>query len=248
MPRSSGLGMKERLDPRAAKGEGGTLRRALSLLPPLLLFLSFAVGDGISLSFALLFAVLLHEGGHGAAFFLLGAGVPGLAGARGGFLLTGARPLSPREEALVAAAGPLANLLAAAGFLLLTALSAAKEWCFCVFAIQLLTALSNLLPLESTDGGRLLSLLSGALFGERGRRGCRLFFHLLAALLFFGGGYLYRAGRVGLSLPVFGAYSLLRATEGAQGRRSIRENTGEFPRFPPENRDFCGLNGKNTEK
>jgi hypothetical protein len=117
-----------------------------------------------------------------------------------------------------------------------------------VFAVQLLTALSNLLPLESTDGGRLLRLFACALFGDGGKRGCRLFFQLSAIFLFFVGGYLYRAGRVGLSLPVFGAFSLLRATEGTQGRRSIREKPREFPRFSNKNRDFCRLNEKNAEK
>lgn len=206
------------------------------------------MGDGISLFFILLFSVLLHEGGHAAAFLLLGAGAPRLGGAAGGLLLTGARPLSPREEALVAAAGPLANLIAAGVFLLLIPCVTAKEWCFSVFSVQLLTALSNLLPLESTDGGRLLCLFAGALFGDGGKRGCRLFFHLSAMFLFFAGGYLYRAGRVGLSLPVFGAISLLRATEGAHGRRSIWEKPREFPRFPNKNRDFCRLNEKNAEK
>lgn len=240
--------MQTRRDTSSARGARQNFRRALSLLPTALLFLSFALGDGISLFFILLFSVLLHEGGHAAAFVLVGAGVPRLKGAAGGLLLTGARPLSPREEALVAAAGPLANLAAAGVFLLLIPGVTAKEWCFSVFAVQLLTALSNLLPLESTDGGRLLRLFACALFGDGGKRGCRLFFHLSAIFLFFVGGYLYRAGRAGLSLPVFGAFSLLRATEGTQGRRSIREDLREFPRFPPENRDFCRLNGKNTEK
>lgn len=225
----------------------GRARELLSLLPTVLLLLGFAVGNGPSAFFLLLFAVLLHEGGHAAAFCLLGAGIPRLKGERGGLLLSGSRPLSPREEAAVAAAGPLANLLAAGGFLFLFARSPHGEWCFTVFTLQLLTALANLLPLEETDGGRLLRLAAGALFGMAGRRACHFFFLLLSALLFFLGGYLYGAGKVGLSLPLFCALTLLRTTKGADGSGRIWKKPREFSRFRPENREICGLNEKNTE-
>lgn len=208
-------------------------RAFFSLLPTLLLLLGFAVGNGPSAFFLLLFAVLLHEGGHAAAFCLLGAGVPRLTGERGGLLLTGCRPLSPGEEALVAAAGPLANLLAAGGALLLFAHASHGEWHFTVFTLQLLTALANLLPLEETDGGRLLSLGACALLGERGARGCHLFFVALSVFLFFAGGYLYSSGKVGITLPLFSAFTLLRTTDrpkeaGGYGRnREVFQDFGQ---------------------
>lgn len=143
---------------------------------------------------ALLSAVLLHEGGHLLAFFLLGEPPPRPTAVLAGLTLSPTRTLPYRHELLIAAAGPLSNLLFAlplllfgsgAGLLLL-------GW------VHLLTALVNLLPLPGCDGGRTLfsllalflplriaeavfSLLSLAVF-------FLLLFSFLFLLLFEGGG------------------------------------------------------------
>ena len=71
--------------------------------------------------------------------------------------------LSYGEEALVALAGPLVNLLAAIGggiFILLSGISrgggGAADGAAVIAAVNLLTALSNLLPVRGYDGQKLL--------------------------------------------------------------------------------------------
>ena len=97
----------------------------------------------------LLCATALHECGHLAAFLLLGEPMPALHFGRLGLQLQAARPLSMRAECLTALAGPAVNLLCA-GLL----------WLLCgpgvPAALHLLTALGNLAPIDSLDGGRVL--------------------------------------------------------------------------------------------
>ena len=70
------------------------------------------------------------------------------------------RPLSFRAEGIVAAAGPIANLTAAAIlFLLVPLLWGAREYLVFSAVLQLSSALWNLLPIADLDGARILSCL-----------------------------------------------------------------------------------------
>ena len=98
-------------------------------------------------------AAIIHEFGHCAAHFLIGAGTALPHASLCGFGLLPRRMLSYKEEIFVAAGGPLANLLT---FLLLLPLYP-SEWAEPFALINLLCAASNLLPVKSYDGYRILS-------------------------------------------------------------------------------------------
>ena len=98
-------------------------------------------------------AALIHEAGHCAAHFMIGAGTALPHTSLLGFGLLPRRLLSYKEEIFVAAAGPLANLIA---LVLLLPLCFSEE--ARLFAlVNLLCAVSNLLPVKSYDGYRILS-------------------------------------------------------------------------------------------
>lgn len=100
----------------------------------------------------LLCATALHECGHLAAFLQLKEPMPALHFGRLGLQLQAARPLSMRAECLTALAGPAVNLLCAALLCLLCGPGLPA-------ALHLLTALGNLAPIDSLDGGRVLRVL-----------------------------------------------------------------------------------------
>ena len=104
----------------------------------------------------LLLALLCHEGGHVAAFALVGEGVPRLLPVSGGFRLVSPATLSYRAERLVALSGPAANLLPG---LLLLFFGAGDPYAAEAGRIFLGTGLSNLIPIADHDGGRVLFCL-----------------------------------------------------------------------------------------
>lgn len=108
-------------------------------------------------------ATLLHEGGHLFAFAALGHPLPHPRAVLLGLTLTPRTPLSYRHEAIVAAAGPLANL--ALALPLLTLLDG--EGTAALGTVHLFCALSNLLPLGGSDGGRICTAILHLLFPVR---------------------------------------------------------------------------------
>ena len=98
-------------------------------------------------------AAVIHELGHCAAHFLIGAGSTLPHASLCGFGLLPRRLLSYKEEIFVAAGGPLANLIA---FLLLLPIFSLERGRLFAF-INLLCAASNLLPVKNYDGYRILS-------------------------------------------------------------------------------------------
>ncbi len=113
-----------------------------------------------SVGFALFFfsSVALHECGHLFAFLLLRQPAPAFRARRFGLLLTPQSSLlSYGQELLICAAGPFFNLLACAALLPALRAGMASEANFCHFALHLLNALFNLLPISGFDGGRMLS-------------------------------------------------------------------------------------------
>ena len=140
----------------------------------------------------LLSAILLHEGGHLLAFYVLGEPLPTLSAALAGLSLDPHRPLSYRHELVIAVAGPLANL---ALFAIL--LVSGRTELLPLAAVQLLAALSNLLPLGRSDGARILLCAASLLLPLRPAElvtrtlsllvFCPLLFFLLYLLLLDGG-------------------------------------------------------------
>ena len=155
----------------------------------------------------LLLALLSHEGGHFAAFFLFGAGVPRIRPVSGGFRIASPKPLSYRGELLVALAGPAAGLIPGACLLLFgTVCPYAAE----AGRIFLGTGLSNLIPIADHDGGRaLFCLLAPRIGTAKGERIAAFFSYLsLFVSLFLSFSLLYAFG-AGFYFTVFCLFSLL---------------------------------------
>lgn len=192
------------------------------------LLLLFAFDTPVIACMTLLCA-LWHEGGHLLVLSRLGV-TRRFSPRLNGLVCTPERPLSYREEAAVAAAGPAANLLFALLSLLLLPLGHAffLTLAFC----HLMTALSNLLPLEGYDGARILS----ALLSLHGRDPYGLLsvtsFALSVLLLFLA---LYLVGKCGEGYWLLGVFlfSLLYRL-----RRGLLKN---FLRFREENGDFTRI-------
>ena len=104
----------------------------------------------------------LHECGHIAAYAYLWHRLPLLELSPFGICLRlRGQPMTARQELLLAAAGPLANLLACAAVLLFmrgAGYSYGGYWFACC---NLLVGGSNLLPLPGLDGWRIAGALHG---------------------------------------------------------------------------------------
>jgi Zn-dependent protease len=122
---------------------------------------ALAVAVSIALGVALGGSVLAHELGHCLAARMLGMPV---AGVRlyllGGVSELGRVPRSPRDEAVIASAGPAVSLLLAGGCgLVLTATTRGTvSWLLVLLLAlsNLVIAVFNLLPALPLDGGRVL--------------------------------------------------------------------------------------------
>ena len=167
---------------RRAPGGRTLIIRALEWLSRVLMMLFWIsvmlAFDSVYTAVCTLLAAVIHEGGHIAALYTVkrrrarggtsvrggrdGRCAGGLSAAINGFRIeTGY--LSYGEEAFVAFAGPLINLLAALFcgiFILLSGISRrggqAADGAAIIAAVNLLTALSNLLPVRGYDGQKIL--------------------------------------------------------------------------------------------
>ena len=138
-----------------------TVRLNLLLAPAVALI--WAWRPGLAARYlALLATLILHEMGHALVSL-------GLGGRRASISISPVfgwalvERLAPRREALVAAAGPAANLLLAGGLALAGAgldfdLGGAAPADLALTA-SLLMGVANLIPLPPTDGGRILRAL-----------------------------------------------------------------------------------------
>jgi stage IV sporulation protein FB len=216
------------------------LRRALApvrgggrvrLHPLFLLLMAAALAAGLWQPAVVLFLlVALHELGHAAAAQHLGytveevsllpfGGVAKLGYGRMGFV--------PRHEALIAAAGPLVNLVMA-GFA--SAMAAVGWWneafAETVIEINLWIAVFNLLPALPLDGGRVLRAARSRRVGyERAtREAIAMAFALSAALLLFGTAALW-AGYPHLGVLALGVFLLVSAW---RERRQVQMDAVRF--------------------
>ncbi len=219
--------------------KNGLLRKVTNHLPPFLFPAASAAlllaAEPTGYALFLFAAVTLHECGHLAAFLMLGEPLPLFRGREFGLLMTPrTEMLSYGREIAVCAAGPLMNLLTAAA-LLPSLRGGGSEASFCFFAINLLTALFNLLPITGFDGGRLLSALlplllppnTAHLFATLFSFSFSLLFYFAALFLFFFGN--------GSSYPLLLGFFLL-ATELLRHREVFLafgrkcEKTRDFPK------------------
>ncbi len=211
-------------------------RRALSFLFPAAVVLLLLVREPMGYALFLFAAVLLHEAGHYFAFFLLGEPPPALSGRAGGLLFTPrGGTLTYGRELVIAAAGPLFNLFAALALIPAIRGEGVREASFCFFAINLLSALFNLLPLSGFDGGRVLFCLTSMLLSpDAASRFCDVISGVFVLLFYFSALFLFLfSDGFGYSFPIsllllYGEAKRTGIISGEFG--SIREKNGDFAR------------------
>ena len=105
-------------------------------------------------------SLLLHEGGHMLAAALLGVPVREFGLEIRGAYVRRAHSTRRRDEILIAASGPLMNLLVVVPLILVPRLGFQLAIC------NLALGVVNLLPLPSSDGMRILRNLSGSTISD----------------------------------------------------------------------------------
>ena len=176
----------------------------LSLIFWALVLLGF---NSIWVAVLTLISAVIHECGHLLGLWLIGRPTPTLRAVVSGFRIKIPELLSYKEELVVLSLGPLMNI--AVGSLLL--LLWHGNFLFTFALINLLTALSNLLPIETYDGYRIAEAIVG-LFSlshkaVRVLRGLSLIF--IVFMTFFS---LYLVLRVGSGFWIFAIffYSMIK--------------------------------------
>ena len=100
-----------------------------------------------------LICALIHELGHIVALCIMCGGF-NLKTVANGLRLRAAPQISYKNEIIISAAGPVANLLM---FTVLFPFYSYNEYLLSFGVINFMTAISNLLPIESYDGYRIIS-------------------------------------------------------------------------------------------
>ena len=137
--------------------------RILPVLFWLLLMLAF---DSPYITIATLLAAALHELGHISVMLILSCGNEGTMprAVISGFRLRPSRLLSYKEEILLAAGGPLFNILTCIALLFFRGTGGGY---FSIFALlNLLTAISNLIPIKGYDGYRIIRCFAAERLGD----------------------------------------------------------------------------------
>ena len=111
---------------------------------------------GLPLGALLLASLLLHEAGHMITATFLNVPVREFGLKLGGAYIRRAYATRRRDEILIAASGPLMNLLVVVPLIFLPRMGAQLAMC------NLMLGVINLLPLPSSDGQRILRNLSGS--------------------------------------------------------------------------------------
>lgn len=147
-------------DGRAAQRIG----HILIWLPTLLWAAAISYFDGFGSLISLALAAAFHECGHLLAYSSLGLAPPRLIPVARGIRLRSPDLLSYRDEAVIAAAGPAANLIGWGAGLVL---GRAYPWLSSWGEMHLMLALSNLIPLSGMDGERLFACLIAGRLSDR---------------------------------------------------------------------------------
>ena len=142
-----------------------TRRRRWKLLPdlplPALFWLALLLAlYGTGLVRLSLLCALLHESGHVAVYLALFRRLPRLKVSPTGICLSMRGVLLPSQKALLlAAAGPLMNLLCCASAIFWMELAGYRYRGYWFAAVNLLLGTVNLLPLPGLDGQRIVEAL-----------------------------------------------------------------------------------------
>jgi Zn-dependent protease len=185
--------------------------RALKLfeliLPAILWMLLLFGFDSPPLAISTLIAAALHELGHISYLIFHGNGISLFAARANGLRLYPLRTLSYREEAAFAAAGPFANLIFAIIFFLISKVFG--EYFLLLSVINVMTMLSNLLPIEGQDGYNLLLAIFAEKYDSAERILRRISFFFSATLSFLA---LYLIEKLDTGYWIFALFSIYAYT------------------------------------
>ena len=132
----------------------GGMVRALSLLFWVLIIFAFNVPYVAVLT---VLSALIHEAGHLIPLVMMGKYKKPPRSTLSGFRITVPEVLSYNDSILVLVFGPLANIISAL-LLYLASLKYGEYW-FVFALLNLLTAISNLIPVKGYDGYKILEVL-----------------------------------------------------------------------------------------
>lgn len=151
----------------------------------------YGFDDGVTAGVTVI-AALIHESGHVAYGMMKGIKAP-VKGKLNGFRLSARGSISYNEELVRYAAGPLANLAAAAASLPFICEATGYAVTFCT--VNLLTAVSNLLPVRGFDGYGILRCIARWRESERIMRRTDLASRMIIVISCIGA--LYTMDRIG---------------------------------------------------
>lgn len=136
---------------------------------PALIFCLMTVLEPAGVVFPSLAGAVLHESGHMLAAVLLGIPLRSLdIGTFGASLRVRGSLISYPKEFLLCAAGPAMNFISAAAAVIFSEYRGYYTECGEFFiAVSVMLGLLNLIPAEGFDGGRMLAVVTSALFGPR---------------------------------------------------------------------------------
>lgn len=129
-----------------------TVKIILKILPTVFWVLLIFGFDLPHIAIITLISAVIHESGHIIASYAVTKKLV-LKSSVSGFRLKSKKNLSYKEEILIAAAGPLWNIIA---FVILLPFCKSGSYLLDLGIINLFTAISNLFPIESYDGYRII--------------------------------------------------------------------------------------------
>ena len=177
------------------------LHNLIGYFLPMLFWVSVMFGfDTPAIAILTLTVAIIHELGHIAVMLFLGNRQIIPRGHATGFRLTADAKNSYKNEALILAGGPAANIVCA--ILFLPSLIFFGDYGLLFISLNILTALSNLIPAEGYDGYGILSLYA-EWCGKSTLPLMRLSFSVSVFFTFLS---LYLIGRLGGGFWIFGIF------------------------------------------
>ena len=198
---------------------------------------ALAWGAGLVASLLYFLSILAHEFGHSVTSQLLGLPVISITlFLFGGLARLSGEPARPRDEFLIAIAGPAVSVILGLSFLLLWIFtgngSVVGEVCFWLGSINLVLAVFNLIPAFPLDGGHVFRALLWTVFddlnkatrwsGLVGALFARVLIGMGIALAIFGGPQALSGGL----FMAFVGWFLLRAARASVWQSRIKESLG----------------------
>ena len=186
----------------------------LCIAPSFVLLIGlFLLADRSIYTVLVIAAAALHEAGHLRALRLCGVGTREIILRAFGIeiVANGLCHLPYQDEAAVAFAGPLANILAALATAAIVLLTGPFDGALFFLVANLALAALNLMPIPGLDGGRILSaLLLQRMELQQGERICRAIGLIASAAVLLAGVWLLAVTRYNFSLAMIGCYLLTR--------------------------------------